>query len=229
MTGDFLGDLKAAARDNPVPAALIGLGAIWLLSGRAGWRPDGASLREAARSVQDVTRDYGEGLAGSAAAALRSGRRVASDIADRGTGYAGEIASQAGQFASQVAEKLPGASASAYGSLRETLGEVFERQPLVLGLVGVAVGASLAAALPPTELESNALGEASERVRSTLSELASSQAERATDLVGNIAEAAKSEAERQGLTPGALKSAASELTDKVAKVAESAGAAADRH
>ena len=36
--GDFLREVANAARDNPVSAALIGVGALWLWAGRRGPR-----------------------------------------------------------------------------------------------------------------------------------------------------------------------------------------------
>ena len=31
--GDFLSDLSTAVRENPIPAALVGMGVLWLFSG----------------------------------------------------------------------------------------------------------------------------------------------------------------------------------------------------
>src|SRR5579863_3642542 len=59
---DFLGDLGRAARDNPVPAALIGMGVLWMLSGRrrvsAGRVAEGAvASLEAGRSAVNAARE----------------------------------------------------------------------------------------------------------------------------------------------------------------------------
>jgi len=217
MSGNFLGDLQNAARDNPVSAALIGIGAVWWLSGRAGLRPDGPALREATRSVGEAARGYGENIAGAASSAMDAGRRMASDVADRTS-----------KFAEGLTDHLPRAGSSAYDNLRSRISDMFEQQPLLLGVVGVAVGAGLAAALPQTEFEGQALGEVSDRVKSTLSDVASTQADRASDLVGNVVDAARTEAGRQGLTPDGLKAAAEDISQKVGRVAESVANAADQ-
>ena len=51
-------------------------------------------------------------------------------------------------------------SQAGYGlarTVQSDLGALFERQPLVLGAIGLAIGAGIAAAFPTTELETELL------------------------------------------------------------------------
>lgn len=211
----FISDLRDAARQNPVSAALIGIGAIWWLTGRTGWRgaewstPDMSGVRDAARSAGDKAREWREGIAETGAQAWSRGSRTMADATEAAT---------------RAASTMQDQGASALSDARERLAELFEDQPLMLGVVGVAVGATIAAALPETELESAYLGEASDQVKSALSEMASAGMERASTAAGNAADAAMSEARRQGLTPDQIKATAKDIPSKLSRVAEAAGA-----
>jgi hypothetical protein len=52
--------------------------------------------------------------------------------------------------------------------MRSTLADVLERQPLVLGVVGVAVGAALAGAFRTSEMENEWIGDISDDVKADL-------------------------------------------------------------
>ena len=61
---DFIKDLGDAARRNPVSAALIGMGIVWLFAGKAGVRPADLlertgldRLPDAARNAMGATQD----------------------------------------------------------------------------------------------------------------------------------------------------------------------------
>jgi hypothetical protein len=80
-------------------------------------------------------------------------------------------------------------------TLQQSIGEIFERQPLLLGAVGIAIGAGIAASVPATEAENKVTGGASDFVREAVSEKAAQ--------VKEMADAAVHEAKAQGLTPEA--------------------------
>jgi hypothetical protein len=106
------------------------------------------------------------------------------------------------------------------GSMQETLAETFERQPLLLGAVGVAIGAAIAAALPSTELENRMMGEKRDSLKQMAEDLLAEKGAQAKAM----AQDALREAERQGLTPEAAAQAVQEMTQKAAGVAEKARA-----
>lgn len=175
LGSNFLRDLTDAASRNPLSAALIGMGAVWILGERV-W--------QGVRPVMEQAPD----LVGAAAARLRP---------NGGRGYA-------------RSDDLP------------ALTELFRQQPLALGVLGVAIGAGLAAALPSTRMESELLGESSAELKATARDLARQQTERVQDAAERALHAAADEAERQGLTPEGLKSAKDSVAAKLGNVLDAA-------
>jgi hypothetical protein len=94
--------------------------------------------------------------------------------------------------------------------VQQNLSDLFNRQPLLLGALGVAVGAGIAASIRTTAAEERAFGEASESVREAVTEKAKALKE--------MADAAVNEAKAQGLTPKAVGEAFRMVGDKVAEV-----------
>jgi hypothetical protein len=139
-----LRDLGEAARQNPLSAALIGMGVLWLFTGsrtaeRAGEFvrdsgfdriPDAANdAFEAARSTFSSHTDaIGERIT-SAKDSPRDGSAGAFDSANRiGRDYA--------DTASEYVSSLPGAGAEMFETVRSNLADVFRAQPLALGAIG---------------------------------------------------------------------------------------------
>jgi hypothetical protein len=227
---DFIRDLGDAARKNPVSAALIGMGILWLFTGnrpverasnfvRTGLDriPDAAGdAFDAARStIRSGSDAIGERVA-STKDVMRDGASGALDNAAR---YSREYANAASEYVSSV----PGASAEIFDTVRSNLSDVFRTQPLALGAIGLAIGAGIAAALPATELEAEYLGETSDTVKAKASEFAEETADRVTKVAGNVLEAAAQEAQQQGLTLEGAKSAAGDISARVGRIVETAG------
>jgi hypothetical protein len=230
-TSTFVRDLGEAARQNPLSAALIGMGVLWLFTGgrtveRAGEFvrhggfgriPDAANdAFEAARSTFRSGADVIGERVGSAKDALRDGSADALDSATRlGRDYA--------DTASEYVSSMPGAGAEMLDTLRSNMTEVFRAQPLALGAIGLAIGAGIAAALPSSELEAAYLGETSDTVKAKAAEFASEQAAHATKVAGNVMDAVTEEARRQGLTVESAKSAVGDISARVGRVVDVAG------
>ena len=230
-TSGFVRDLGEAARRNPLSAALIGMGVLWLFTGsrtaeragefvgRGGFDriPDAANdAFEAARSTFNSGADaIGERVM-SAKDALRDGSAGILDSANRiGRDYA--------DTASEYVSSMPGAGAETFATVRSNLADVFRAQPLALGAIGLAIGAGIAAALPPSELEANYLGETSDTVKAKAAEFAAEQTARATTVAGAVMGAVSEEARRQGLTGEDAKSAAVDISSRVGRVVDAAG------
>jgi hypothetical protein len=230
-TSGFVRDLGEAARQNPLSAALIGMGAMWLFTGgrtveraqefvrRSGFEriPDAANdAFEAARTtVKSGTDAIGERVV-SATGALREVSAYTLDSATRfGRDYA--------EAASEYVSSMPGSGAEMFYTVRSNLTDVFKAQPLALGAIGLAIGAGIAAALPPSEVEATYLGETSDAVKAKAAEFAAEKTARATTVAGAVMDAVTAEAARQGLTVEDAKAAAGDISSKVGRVINSAG------
>jgi hypothetical protein len=256
--GSFVQQLEEAVRDNPVPAALIGMGFLWMFMGGSrislfgGNRGLTASASratgQAAGGFYELGQRSGSPLARAASGAgavlsevgaragdiTRSAAAAVGDAASATTSRFGDAATSAyesaGSAAARGAEAVPDLAASAAQTVQRTgsewgrsaqqsMADLFERQPLLVGAVGLAIGAGIAASLPLTEAETRFMGKASETLR-----------EKAQDFVADTAKQAKAmaerglqEAETQGLNPRAAGEALRGLVDKVTGVAEAAG------
>jgi hypothetical protein len=254
----FTRQLEDAVRENPIPAALIGMGCLWMFMsgsklslfgtnregpgpvsrpiGRAGdaayeaAQRGGSSVARTAGHTADALSDLGTRAAELTRAAAAS---VGEAVAAKGSSMADAVSTandNAGSAAARAMETVPGwatkasqtaqhAGAEWGRSAQQSLADLFERQPLVLGAVGLAIGAGIAASLPTSDVETRVMGEASETLKEKAHDLASDKAQQ----VKVLAERALQEADSQGLTPRAAGDALRGLAEKVVGVAETAG------
>ena len=228
---DFLRDLGDAARNNPISAALIGMGVLWMLTGGRGAEKVGTLARgagldripDAAGNALDAARSSlragAESIGDRVSSATETLREGGSASLDRVT----RAGSQYANAAYDYAQSIPDAGGALFGNARDSLSELFRAQPLALGAIGLAIGAGIAAALPATDLEAEYFGKASDDLKEKATDFASEQAERvaiaAEDVIVNVSE----EARKQGLTVDAAKSAISDIPAKVGRVVDAAG------
>ena len=170
----FFDSLASAVQENPLAAALIGGGALWLLSGND-------RLRSAASSV----------AAASPMVDTRAGLRrtvappTAPEMDHEGSFHVGETLRDAGNTASDVMSEIKDRFDEGVAYARENFGKLspaketlvktqlslanmFERQPLVLGAIGLAIGAAVAGALRTSDLENQWVGDLSDDVKADL-------------------------------------------------------------
>ena len=227
---DFVRDLGEAARKNPLSAALIGMGVLWLFTGS---RP----VERAGESVRRAGFDRIPDAAGNAFEATRStltsgvdsiGERVISAkdaLQDQGADFL-DNAARFGQkqvgVASEYALSIPEYGAEMLDTVRSNLNDLFRAQPLALGAIGLAIGAGIAAALPSSEVEAAYLGETSDTVKAKAAELAAQQTDRATTVAENVMEAVADESRKQGLTAADAKEAVGNISAKFGRVVDTA-------
>jgi hypothetical protein len=194
--GDFVRDLGEAIRANPVPAALIGMGLAWLFTG--GRSSAKASFGWARDSMTHFrSKDDGE-------PAPRLGRSLDNP------------AGQSLGDSSAVAQNALGAATPQFlASAQANLADLMRRQPLMLGAVGLAVGAGIAASLRPTAAEADLLGEASTNVQGRARKSAAAAVEHTARVADDIAAAVGQEARAQELAPDSIRRAAGETSRKV--------------
>lgn len=139
--GEFFGNLSETVKANPVPTLLTALGLTWLMMGQNRSAP----------------------ASGHAAGA----KRQAQHLKDK----AGQLRDELGSNWDSTRQRLSDSSHQAADTLRhqaerarDGVEHMLAEQPLALGAIGIAVGALLGAALPPTREEDRLLGETSDRV-----------------------------------------------------------------
>jgi hypothetical protein len=227
----LIDDVNAAVRDNPVAAGLIGLGAAWfLLGGARSLMP--SSMMPSMDTVASAGRRSAQAVTDNVKSVSTSAMKVAQDAGDAAAtgarsiadqakeGYA-EIASQTSQrasdlkdYASDASQQIMNTSSDLLGQTQTNLRDAFERQPLLVGIIGAAVGIGIASAFPRTRLETEWLGDASASARTTAETLASE----AGNVAKRVADAVVDEAQAQGLTTAGLKDAALAARDKLSSV-----------
>jgi ElaB/YqjD/DUF883 family membrane-anchored ribosome-binding protein len=185
-------------KQNPVPAAMVGIGLGWLLtsgseqsSGRQRFQ-DGPYYYE--RSVdRSYPTYYDEGSGGS------SGGQGQSRTGEA-TGQARERASQLSGQAQERASQLGGQAQEQAQRAKGGFQQMLQENPLAVGALAVGLGAAVGFSVPETDKENQVMGES----RDNLVERGKEKAEEIKPKVRRVAEeaqsAAKSEAQNQDLS-----------------------------
>jgi hypothetical protein len=234
--GEFARNFGQILRQNPVPAALVGVGLVWMMLGSRG--RNGGPDRD-----DTFDPDWPEVGAGHEQFGSPAGAQAAEGLAEAG-GRAWEAAKEAGGRMSRMADsardraasmgaeiseraRRTGVQARHYrGRARESFFHVLQRQPLVLGALGLAAGAALGAALPATRREDELMGETSDDLKRRAWAAGREGYAKAEAAASAAYTAAGQEAKEQGLSPEGVASAAESVRHKFASVAEAAAEAA---
>ena len=194
--GSFIDGLTAAARENPLAAALIGGGALWLLIGSDKLKNAAGSITSATAPIADLGARAQTSAFSSWEDSYGSMRNRASRMQDEASHTVNETVSKARTAASDamsgaaetMSERFDEGMAGAREmfdrvgralprkeTLRQaqsSLSDLLERQPLVLGAVGLAIGATVAGALAKSSLEDEWVGDLSDGLKADLKERA---------------------------------------------------------
>lgn len=156
---EFVHNLGGSVKNNPLPVALMGISMAWLMA-TGNRRPSYAYESESS----------GPGMMERASEGMSSARDKASQTVQG----ARERVGQLGQSARSQMERVR------YRAERVRTGydSIVREQPLVLGAIGLALGALMAAGLPRTREEDQLMGEASDRLTEKAKELGQQQVEK---------------------------------------------------
>jgi hypothetical protein len=152
------------------------------------------SLQGDIREAVDSALSKATGMANEAYAA---GTGVADDIGKRAEQVAGFATDKlkigvdaASSFAKDTSERVRATVNDAATGAPEKVGQAIGDNAVLIGSLGVAIGAIIAASLPATKAEASALGEASDGVRRAAADAAKSEFETAKDAAVSIVDAA---------------------------------------
>jgi Protein of unknown function (DUF3618) len=155
------------------------------------------------RTIGSTSGAVGDAVAdasGTASSALSSGYRTGVDATSRG----GEMLIESGRRA------------------QSSLVESIERHPFVVGGIGLALGALIAASLPTTRVEDRFLGRSSDDLKNRATNYASQGLENAQNAAREVYNEVTRKAEEEGLTSDALRDSVKGASEKVKTVIQHA-------
>jgi hypothetical protein len=193
---------------NPEGLLLLAVGAI-LMMRTGGSQSFRAASRDAASGHTRAAAESASKVAETVTDTLNRTVDAASSYASTASDTARQTMDVAKSYASSAAEYADQATGRVVKEARSRTQAVLQNQPLAIVAAGLAAGAALAAAFPPTELERETLGPLGDQV-SRAAEGVGDQLRQATAKAG---EKLKSAAEERGLHTEGLKDVAGEVAD----------------
>lgn len=182
--GEFASNLGATVKQKPVPVTLVGIGLGWLMMAQ---RPDRGMTSDSgdARATADGAKAKAESLAGGAQ--------------DKMSGLAQETRKRMARIKSGTQASAGNASYQARRA-KTQFTHMMQEQPLIMGVLGIALGAAVGAALAPTRHEDELMGEARDDVVDKASEVGQRGSEKLGSTAQAATEAASRQASKEGLT-----------------------------
>ena len=172
-SGEFAHNLGTTLKANPVPAVLTSVGLLWLALGQ-NRTPAPAT---AGSPLKDKLAGALDSMTSSAGHTRDSLNRGSHDVRDKVTGLGETVtakASKTGERLSDTAAQAKDTLTDQAQQLKGTFDTLLREQPLVVGALGIALGALLGAALPRTQTEDRALGKHSDKLTAKAKQVASS-------------------------------------------------------
>jgi ElaB/YqjD/DUF883 family membrane-anchored ribosome-binding protein len=205
--GEFANNLGRSVKENPMPALLTAVGIAWMVAASNRPRSSVADVYDDRYARDDFNAaDFDDTGFEDDAGDQKEGL---TEKAQRLKASAGETLSDAGQrvksAADRARQKLTGTKQTVSSGLRRTSGtaqvqtqrvregfnSLLSEQPLLLGALGIAVGAAIGAALPSTEQEDRLFGSARDKALSEVKQRGTETYEQARDKVNTAGEEAK--------------------------------------
>jgi len=232
-TGEAAGGVRAgimtSIQQNPIPAALVGLGLGWMFLNRpststpsqgyqrSGYQGGGEWARPASYYSSQAgyapQPGYGSQAGGGAQAGSGSysggnvGQAVG-DAAGQVQETAGQVAGQVQETAGQVVDQVQQAAGQVVDQVQETAGQargrleqMLHNNPMQVGAATLLLGGVLGLAKAPTQREQQLMGPARDRLVHQAQEAAQGTMQKVQRVAEEAVDAAGDEAREQGLTP----------------------------
>ena len=199
-----------------IGAAASGIGSAAAGAGHMAGKAGSAAFSSARSAAQTAAEAVGSAGASVAASVGSAGARgidkVASIIPDMSADEPSDYGYTPEQSRARASKSFAASAPGRYAAdVKSRLADTFEQQPLLLGAVGLAIGAAIASSFATTKVESEWIGEQGAATRETLTKAAKDATERAW-------QAGKDEAQKQNLTEAAGWDAAERLAEKAGTV-----------
>jgi ElaB/YqjD/DUF883 family membrane-anchored ribosome-binding protein len=248
--GDFARNLMSSVQNNPMPAALTGIGLAWLMasnpqpkpavpspvarpsppmgrvSSPAAWanntefdRHIGSVEAEVVRHGDEEdsayhgrldeargkaiglvreTQDTAESFRRRVQDGLAAARQSVTDAAQNLAGKASDAASQVTEAMGNASDQLTRGSQAAHQMSGNLLANLTDN-PILLGAIGLTVGAMLGALVPQSEQEQAALGDVGRRAREGVGDIAQEAVNRGAAVARHVVDAGRQSAADEGL------------------------------
>ncbi len=184
-------------KQNPIPAALVGVGLAWLMMNKSNGSAD---------SRQGYQRDYyrqydyndsfeDRSRSGRMAGVANKAEHVVGDVKEKASDVVERVQDRADQLSDRIQD---GAQQAKFKSA-----DAFQGNPLVIGAVAIALGAAVGSMLPETQRENELMGEMRDKLINQASDVVQEKLGQvqqvAKEAVNAAKDTAKSEARSQGL------------------------------
>lgn len=201
----FVDSLTAAVKDNPLAAALVGGGALWLLAGSGRMRKAADTMTSAVSAAAERSAHAAQSVA-----SVFEGEPAVSSHLDDELSQVDVTSRSASNTASEAASETTHKSKESFdesvSSVRDGLGKLtdlfpnyervqssltaaFERQPLLIGAAGAVVGATIAGAFSMSRIENESVGTLSDEFKSDLA----ARKDRVQESLGEASDTLKAE------------------------------------
>lgn len=195
-------------KENPIPAALVGFGLAWLIFGKSNgsssssWRDDRSYYedREDWRYGYDDERRGRSGLGERAGTMASDISHKASDVAGSVSDAADTVKERAGDFVNQAQERVGMAGQQLRGQTHQVMDKsqtLMQDNPLMAGVVALALGAAVGLMLPVSERENQLMGEARDKFMDRAGGVVHDTVDKAQRVVSEATQAAKESVSRE--------------------------------
>ncbi len=210
--GDAQRTMMDVIRDNPIPAAMVGIGLGWLAY-NASQRGSQASSRSGrARSGRAFGSGYGYGGSAYGAGRFGSGGYPGAetgeeDTIDRVRDQASELSDEAQRKASELADRAQGMAQNLADETRHRARRIedqFHDNPLAMGAAALTLGMAAGLAIPETRREDELMGGARDKLAEKTRDMVEETRDKVENVAGRVVDQAKSTAKsaarEEGLT-----------------------------
>ena len=205
--GEFANNLGRSVKENPVPALLTAVGIAWMVASSNRPKPSLADADDDRYARDDLNAsgfddtgyeddagDQKEGLTDKAQRLKASAEGSLSDAGQRVKSAAERARQKLASTKDTVSAGLRRSSGTAQlqtQRVREGFNSLLTEQPLLLGALGIAVGAAIGAVLPATEQEDRLFGSARDKALSEVKQRGTETYEQVRDKANAVGEEAK--------------------------------------
>ena len=213
QVGDFAQELGEAARRNPLSAALIGAGVVWLLAGNKAISIPLETGRRVGDFASDAVDMASRGLQSSGdtlASGISASQQAIVSGATQAVKTVNEGRISLSDTVDQHADTVRDWSSDAFDNVRDNLATLLREQPIALGALGIVVGAAIAASLPISDIERDHLSDAATSAGSVVSHAVDDLMSRGEKAINAVTD----EMQTQGLTADKAKGAVRDIVTK---------------